>query len=205
VAKGRKRSKTGGTRRRKRAAKPRARTRRTAKRATRAKGRRPKARAAARRRRPVRPPSRARTAPQPAAPDGLRAEVIAALRRAGFDPPRPAVVDVTTAVGAGYREGPANAPVQLGSFVDRAIADAFVGFYATGAATGDIDRQPHRHIVRATVDMDLAQAGPADTTDEQRDVLAAICLGIWNPETDEHAKLNALAGFVVAWYRAGLA
>jgi hypothetical protein len=115
------------------------------------------------------------------------------------------VVDVVTAVGAGYREGPADAPVELGSTADRAVADAFVEFYRVGARTGDIDRQTHRHIVRATVDMDIAQAGPESTPDEDRDVLTALCLGIWNPETDEHAKLNAIAGFVVAWYRAGLA
>jgi hypothetical protein len=115
------------------------------------------------------------------------------------------VVDVVTAVGAGYREGPADAPVELGSTADRAVADAFVEFYRVGVRTGDIDRQTHRHIVRATVDMDIAQAGPEGTPDEERDALAALCLGIWNPETDEHAKLNAIAGFVVAWYRAGLA
>ena len=137
--------------------------------------------------------------------DGLRAEVIAALRRAGFDPPDPTVVDVVTAVGAGYRKGPADAPISLGSVADRAVADAFVGFYRLGASTTDIDRETHRHVVRATVDMDLAQLGPAGTSDAARAVLTAIALGIWDPEQDEHAKANALAGYVGSWYRAGLA
>jgi hypothetical protein len=143
-------------------------------------------------------------APSPA-PEGLRGWVVDALRRAGLEEPSPVVIDVLTAVGTGYRMGPANAPVTIASFADRAVAEAFVDFYRVGVRTTDIDRQPHRHVVRATVDMDLAQLGPAGTSDEARDVLAAISLGIWRPDMDEHAKLNALAGFLGRWYRAGLA
>jgi hypothetical protein len=162
---------------------------------------------APKRRAPAKRARRAVRATQVAAPaaSGLRAKVIEALRRRGFDPADGAVIDVVTAVGAGYRLGPAEAPVALASTADGAVADAFAEFYRVGARTNDIDRQPHRHTVRATVDMDLAQLGPAGTGETERDALTAVALGIWRPGLDEVAKLDALAGFVGRFYRAGLA
>jgi hypothetical protein len=41
-------------------------------------------------------------------------------------------------------------------------------------------------------------------SDAGRDTLAWIALGVWRPGLDEVSKLNALDGFVVPWYGAGL-
>jgi len=42
-----------------------------------------------------------------------------------------------------------------------------------------------------------------DLSDKARATLASLCLGAWEPGFDEHARRNAIAGFVVRWYAAG--
>lgn len=134
----------------------------------------------------------------------LRADVNAALERNGYHPPEAEVVDVVTAVAAGYRQGPADAPPSMADFADRQVAEAFAEIYATGDLSPIVGRRMARPVVRATIDFDLRQLGPADTGDAEREILMGLCLGLWDPDRDTFAQRDGLAAFVCRWYRAGL-
>lgn len=195
-AKGRKRARPKATKRRKVA------TRRKRKPAA---GRRPTPakRTRAGTVRAARPAVRAASA-RAAAPTHLAALVLAALRREGYDP-SPEVVATITAVGAGYRKGPAADPgFGLPFDADAEVAPELVRRFATGDRGTPLDLRMHRPQVRATVLMNLEQNGFAGVNETVKETLTSLSLGSWNPDTDEHAKANAIAGFVVLWYRHGL-
>jgi hypothetical protein len=138
--------------------------------------------------------------------DDLRAKVEDALRNRGYDPPDATAVAVLTAIGAGYRQGPATPPSWLRVDVDGPIAAGMVERFATGDRAHDIDRSTHRSQVRATVGFNLDQlAGELPVGDAERDVLTSFCLGSWDPALDQNAERNGIASFVVPWYLAGRA
>jgi hypothetical protein len=140
------------------------------------------------------------------APLALAAAVESALRVQGYEPPDPIVVEVLTAIGTGYREGPANPPAWLHIDVDGLIADGVVERFVTGDRASDVDRVMHRGIVRSTVDFNLDQLpGGGSTGDAERTVLTSFCLGSWDPAMDANAERNGIASFVVPWYLAGRA
>jgi hypothetical protein len=173
---------------------------------TRARTARPKRRPTAPRRAAASAP---RTAPAPAAgapADDLAALVEEALRDRGYEPVDATVVAVLTAIGTGYRQGPASPPSWLRVDVDGPIAAGMVERYATGDRAHDIDRSTHRSQVRATVGFNLDQLA-SDTLvgDAERDVLTSFCLGSWDPALDQNAERNDIASFVVPWYLAGRA
>src|SRR5689334_13497839 len=87
----------------------------------------------------------------PAPSDDLARAIEAQLRHHGFDPPDETVVAVLTALGAGYRQGPAHPPSWLHVDVNGPIAEGMVERYATGERAHDIDRSTHRPQVRAAV------------------------------------------------------
>jgi hypothetical protein len=74
-----------------------------------------------------------------------------------------------------------------------------------GVPPAVLDREMHRHTVRSTVDGDFAQFEVVGVGESARETLTSLCLGAWDPASDEHAKLNGIAGFLVRWYREGLA
>jgi hypothetical protein len=180
-------------------AKARARTR-----AAKPKRRPTTARAVARRGRPV---ARAMPSAAAAAPptDELARKVEDTLRDRGYDPPDATVVAVLTALGAGYRQGPASPPSWLRVDVDGPIASGMVERFATGDRAHDIDRSTHRPQVRATVGFNLDQLSGTPVGDAERDVLTSFCLGSWDPAVDQNAERNGIASFVVPWYLAGRA
>jgi len=146
-----------------------------------------------------------RTTTGPASGTGLAADVTAALRGRGYEP-TPDVVDTIATVCAGYRKGPAtDSPLGISFDIDVAVAREFVDRYLNGIPPAVLDREMHRQTVRSTVDGDLEQFDVVGVGEPARETLTSLCLGAWNPDTDEHAKLNAIAGFVVRWYRDGLA
>ena len=205
--KARKRARPRATKRRKATKRGKAVTRRTRKATAGRRRVRPKrARATAARAataRAARPAVRAASAPAAAAPPRLTELVEAALRLEGYDP-SPQVVDTIAAVAAGYRMGPASDAGFGPPFdTDAAVAPELVHRYATGDRGSPPDRGMHRPQVRATVLMNLDQMGLGGVGDTVAETLTSVSLGSWNPDTDEHAKRNALAGFVVRWYRDG--
>jgi hypothetical protein len=136
----------------------------------------------------------------------LAAHVATALRSAGYDPPDPRVVDTIAAVGAGYRKGPApDPPFPIAIDLDAEVANELVDRFAQGDRSPLLDRTIHRPTVRATVDYNLEQLGLPRVGEVVRATLTSLCLGSWDPATDEVARRNALAGFFVRWYRDGLA
>jgi hypothetical protein len=150
----------------------------------------------------------AMAAAAPAAPlaGGLAGKVEATLRNRGYDPPDPIVVEVLTAIGTGYRQGPANPPAWIRFDVDGLIAEGVVERFETGDRAHDIDRATHRGIVRNTVDFNLDQLpGGGSTGDAERRAITSFCLGSWDPSMDENAERNGIASFVVPWYLAGRA
>jgi len=134
----------------------------------------------------------------------LRAEVAAALARNGYDDPEPEVITTLTAVAAGYRKGPADAPPAMAAYADKSVADAMVDLFTLGDKSPVVGRRMARPAVRATVDFDLRQLGPDETGDAEREVLMGLCLGIWDPDRDTFAQRDGIAAFVGRWYRAGL-
>ena len=162
------------------------------------------------RRRPMRarsaaPRTRAASATGREPRTGLAADVMAALRGRGHEP-GPDVVETIATVCAGYRKGPAtDSPLGIPFDADVEVAREFVDRFLNGAPPAVLDREMHRHTVRSTVDGDLEQFDVAGVGESARETLTSLCLGAWNPDADEHAKLNAIAGFVVRWYRDGLA
>jgi hypothetical protein len=148
------------------------------------------------------PPSAPAAAP-PA--DDLARKVEDALRDRGYDPPDATVAAVLTAIGAGYRQGPASPPSWLRVDVDGPIASGMVDRFATGDRAHDIDRSTHRPQVRATVGFNLDQLSSTPVGDAERDVLTSFCLGSWDPAVDQNAERNGIASFVVPWYLAGRA
>lgn len=165
----------------------------------RARGRKP--RRQARRQRAARRASPALAAR--AAEDELREAVVVALVEHGYVPPDEIVVNVTCAVAAGYRKGPAIAPVQFASLADRDVADGFAEAYRLGDRSPGPDRASHLGSVRRFVDFDFEQVGPPDVGDPERDVLARIALGIWRPGVDEPSQKHMFVGPVCRWYRDG--
>jgi len=129
---------------------------------------------------------------------------VRALLQNGIDDAEPGVIDTLTAVAAGYRKGPADAPPAMAAYADKAVADGMVELYALGDRSPVVGRRMARPAVRATVDFDLRQLGPDETGDEEREVLMCLCLGLWDPDRDTFAMRDGLAAFVGRWYRAGL-
>jgi hypothetical protein len=177
---------------------------------------RPRPRAAKPKRRPTtaravarsRPVARAMAPSAPAAAppaDDLARKIEDALRDRGYDPPDTTVVAVLTAIGTGYRQGPASPPSWLRVDVDGPIASGMVDRFATGDRAHDIDRSTHRPQVRATVGFNLDQLSATPVGDAERDVLTSFCLGSWDPAIDQNAERNGVASFVVPWYLAGRA
>jgi hypothetical protein len=137
-------------------------------------------------------------------PDETRVAVERAFERLGYQPPDPTAVDVVTAVVRGYRAGPATAPPWLRFEADTAVADGWAERYETGDRSPGPDRIMHRSQVRWTVVFNLEQLGIAATTgDAERDALASLCLGAWDPATMSHGERDGVASFVVRWYRDG--
>jgi hypothetical protein len=166
------------------------------------KARKPARRPPARATRPAPKPLAAAAPPAPAPVDDLRARVEAALSLRGYVPPDVVAVDVLTAIGRGYRQGPASPPEWLRVDVNGPIADGVADRFATGDRAHDIDRSTHRPTTRATVDIVLDQMAP-DVGEAGRVVLTSFALGSWDPEVDSNAERNAIAGFVIPWYLAG--
>ncbi len=83
------------------------------------------------------------------------------------------------------------------------MARGLVDLFLAGRRA-DPDRRMHRRTVGAAVRFNLEQLGLRDTSATVRTTLTAISLGSWRPGLDENAKRNAIPGWVVAWYRAGL-
>jgi hypothetical protein len=117
----------------------------------------------------------------------------------------PDVVATIVAVGLGYRKGPASDPgfLPVTLDVDELVAIGLAERLREGVRPAELDREAHRTTVRATVNINLDQLG-IDANATVRDTLTSLALGSWRPGLDEHARRNALAGFLVAWYRAGL-
>jgi hypothetical protein len=189
--------------------KPAAKRRKAAKPARRAKA----PRRAKPRKRAVRPsarpaPARAARASAPEPSTGgshMSALVASALRLQGYGPD-PDVVETIAAVGAGYRKGPAgDSPLGLPIDVDAEVAPELVRRYVTGDQAALLDLRVHRPTVRATVDMSIDQLGLGAAGETVRATLTSLTLGSWDPATDEVAKRNAIGGFIVRWYRDGLA
>ncbi|HEV7734540.1 MAG TPA: hypothetical protein VGR62_20370 [Candidatus Binatia bacterium] len=135
--------------------------------------------------------------------DAMTADVTAALRLRHLDDAA-AVVETLAAVGRGYRKGPASIPkfLHLAFDADQAVAEALVERFADGTRPAGIDRDPHRHVARATVDMNLLQlAVEADA--DARTTLTSLVLGTWDPDADEKAKLNAIGSFIIPLFKAG--
>jgi len=132
--------------------------------------------------------------------DDLRTRVEIALRVRGYTPPDPVVVDVLTAIGRGYRMGPASPPPWLN--VNGPIADGVAEPFAVGDRAHDIDRSTHRITTRASVDIVCNQMAP-DVGEPERKAIASFSLGSWNPQVDTNGERNAIAGFVIPWYLAG--
>jgi hypothetical protein len=175
-----------------------------------AKRRKPTARgrriAGARPARVIRPQAATRGAfPAAAAPPSHLADLVAAaLVREGASP-SPDVVETIAAVGAGYRKGPAaDSPFGPSMDIDAEVAPELVHRFVAGDEGAVLDRRMHRPTVRATVDMNLEQIGLGGTGEAARETLTSLALGSWDPATDEVARRNALAGFIVRWYRDGL-
>ena len=150
--------------------------------------------------------------PEPAAIEivsagtGLAGDVAAALRGRGDPFPDPDVVEAIAAVCAGYRQGPgSDSPLGIPFDADLEVAREFVDRFLKGAPRAMPDREMHRGTVRSTVDGILAQDGLTDVGEVARATLTSLSLGAWEPGFDEHAKRNALAGFMVRWYEAGRA
>jgi hypothetical protein len=141
-----------------------------------------------------------------AAETGLAADVAAALRGRGDAFPDPDVVAAIATVCAGYRQGPgSDSPLGIPFDADQEVAREFVDRFMKGAPRAMPDREMHRGTVRTTVELNLTQAGLTDVGEVARAALTSLCLGAWEPGFDEHARRNALAGFIVRWYDAGLA
>ena len=197
---------------RKKAARPRTVKKPSRARSTRAKQRKP---AVDRTRRAVRPAAAARplAAAEPArdlAPAGgwerLAPRVAAQLEARGWSNPDPDVVSTIAAIAAGYRMGPAADPPFPTAFdADSLVADAFADFYWTGSRSPGPDRRSRLPEVRAMVDSRIAQLGPAQASATARETIAWIALGVWRPGLEEITRLYALSGFIVPWYREGLA
>jgi hypothetical protein len=135
----------------------------------------------------------------------LAPRVAAQLEARGWSGPDPEVVATIAAVAGGYRLGPAADPgFPIFIDADAAAADGFVDLFWTGSRSPGPDRRSRLRTVRATVEANLAQLGLGRVADGVRDTLAWLALGIWRPGLDEIARLHALAGFLVPWYRAGL-
>ena len=104
----------------------------------------------------------------------------------GYDADRAPLLDVLTAVAAGYGKGPASAPAWLRFDVNKALAEGIVERYETGDRSPGPDRSIHRAQVRSMVDANLSLLGLADgTSDDERDVLTMICLGSWGARHDD--------------------
>lgn len=118
----------------------------------------------------------------------------------------PDVVAAVVAVGLGYRKGPASDPgfLTVTIDVDELVAQELVERLSKGVRPAEMDREMHRSTVRSTVNVNVAQLG-VDANDTVRATLTSLALGSWRPGFDENARRNALASFLVAWYRAGLA
>jgi hypothetical protein len=130
---------------------------------------------------------------------------MAALRGRGHQP-GPDVVETIATVCAGYRKGPAaDSPLDIPFDADVEVAREFVDRYVKGVPPAVLDREMHRHTVRSTVDGDIEQFGVTGAGETALETLTSLCLGAWDPAADENAKRNAIAGFVVRWYRDGLA
>jgi hypothetical protein len=137
---------------------------------------------------------------------GLAADVAEALRGRGDAFPDPDVVEAIATVCAGYRQGPgSDSPLGIPFDADQEVARELVDRFLKGAPRAMPDREMHRGTVRATVDGVLAQAGLTDVGEVARATLTSLCLGAWEPGFDEHARRNALAGFMVRWYEVGRA
>lgn len=150
-------------------------------------------------------PTRRRTTTRSAAPaDAITADVAAALRLRHLDD-APAVVATIATVGRGYRQGPASIPkfLSLAFDADQAVAEALVERFADGTRPAGIDRESHRHVARGTIDMTLLQLG-IEADADARTTLTSLALGTWDPDADEKAKLSAIGGFLVAFFKAGL-
>jgi hypothetical protein len=135
---------------------------------------------------------------------GLAADVMAALRGRGHEPGAEVVESIAT-VCAGYRKGPAtDSPLGIPFDADVEVAREFADRFLKGVPPAVLDREMHRHTVRSTVEGDLARFEVIGVGESARETLTSLCLGAWDPATDENAKRNAIAGFVVRWYREGL-
>jgi hypothetical protein len=182
-------------------------------RSTEAKQRKP---AVDRTRRALRPAAAARPLAAAAAPardlrpaggwERLAPRVAAQLEERGWSNPDLEVVSTIAAIAAGYRMGPAaDPPFPTAVDSDSLVADGFVDFYWTGSRSPGPDRRSRLPEVRAMVDASIAQLGPAQASATARDTIAWIALGVWRPGFEEITRLHALPGFIVPWYRAGLA
>jgi hypothetical protein len=155
-------------------------------------------------------PRAATAAPQrdlaPAGWERLAPRVAAQLEARAWSNPDPDVVSTIAAVAAGYRTGPAAGPPFPTAFdADSLVTDAFVDFYWTGSRSPGADRRSRLPEVRAMVDSSIAQLGPAEASATARETIAWIALGVWRPGLEEITRLHALSGFIVPWYREGLA
>ena len=166
-------------------------------------------------RRALRPAAAARPLAAAAAPardlapagwERLAPRVAAQLEARGWSNPDPEVVKTIAAIAAGYRTGPAADPPFPTAFdADSLVADAFVDFYWTGSRSPGPDRRSRLPEVRTMVDSSIVQLGPAQASATARETIAWIALGVWRPGLEEITRLHALPGFIVPWYRAGLA
>jgi hypothetical protein len=142
----------------------------------------------------------------PGAWERLAPRVAGQLEARGWSSPDPEAVTAIAAVAAGYREGPAADPPFPTAFdADATVADAFVDFFWTGSRSPGPDRRSRLPEVRAMVDSSVVQLGLGQTPATARDTIAWIALGVWRPGLEEITRLHALPGFLVPWYRAGLA
>jgi hypothetical protein len=134
----------------------------------------------------------------------MAAHVAAELRKRGLAD-APDVVATIAAVGLGYRKGPAADPgfLKVALDIDQLVAEELVDRLKQGVRPAGVDRDMHRTTVRSTVNINVAQLG-VDASPTARDTLTSLALGSWNPGFEEHARRNALAGFLVRWYRDGL-
>jgi hypothetical protein len=144
--------------------------------------------------------------PRARAWERLAPRVAGQLEARGWGSPDPEAVTAIAAVAAGYRQGPAADPPFPTAFdADATVADQFVEFFWTGSRSPGPDRRSRLPQVRVVVDSSLVQLGLGQTPAVACDTIAWIALGVWRPGLEEITRLHALPGFLVPWYRAGLA
>src|SRR5262245_60461589 len=144
--------------------------------------------------------------PQPGSVEALVPLVEDELSRRGEDPPDPEVVSALATAGSGYRKGPgADPPFGIPVDIDERVAEGFVEYYWIGDRSPGPDRKAERETdARQWIRFNLEQLGPADATPTAIATLAAVALGVWQPNEDLLAQLKIYADAVAGWYRARL-